>query len=169
MVIYGKTHYVSDDVTTERIIAPAYHETGDPALLAGHCLEAVDPALAEQVAEGDVLLAGVGFGIGDYADVAVLALQALGVAAVLCVSAAGSFVEVAEQYGLPVLTAPAAVAAITPGAVVRIDLERGTITDRVNGARFACTPASPALLAAVRRTALLGRMRRVVEEEGFEG
>jgi len=169
MVIYGTTHRVGDDVTTERIIAPAYHETGDPALLAGHCLEAVDPALAEQVAEGDVLLAGGGFGVGNDADVAVLALQALGIAAVICVSSTSSFVEVAEQYGLPVLTAPDAVAAITPGAVVRIDLERGTITDRVNSTRFTCTPASPALLVAVRRTALLGRMRRVVEEEGFEG
>ena len=169
MVIYGTTHRIGNDVTTERIIAPEYHDTGDPALLAGHCLEAVDPALAEQVAEGDVLLAGVGFGAGDDVDVAVLALQALGVAAVICISAATSFVAAAEQYGLPVLAAPAAVAALSPGTVVRIDLERGTITDRTSGARFACMPASPNLLAAVRRAALLGLMRRVVEEEGFDG
>ena len=98
-----------------------------------------------------------------------LALQAVGFAAIICVTADDGFVEAATIYGLPVLLCPAAVAAIMPGGVVRIDLARGQLTDRATGAVFQAPPVAPALVDAVRRAQLLTRMRRVVEEEGYDG
>jgi 3-isopropylmalate dehydratase small subunit len=98
----------------------------------------------------------------------VLALQALGFAAVICASADAEFAEAAAAYGLPVLVSSAATN-IATGAIVRIDLASGTITDRSNGSVYQTTPCPPELVAAVRRAQLLARMRRVVEEEGFEG
>jgi hypothetical protein len=80
-----------------------------------------------------------------------------------------TFVEAAESYGLPVLACPAAVGQIAPGGVVRLDLASGRITDRATGATFQAPPCPPALVASVRRAQLLTRMRRVVEEEGFDG
>jgi 3-isopropylmalate/(R)-2-methylmalate dehydratase small subunit len=99
----------------------------------------------------------------------VLALQAAGFVAIICATAAAEFVTVADAYGLPVLICPAAVAAIAPGGVVRLDLAGGRITDRTNGATYLVPPCAPALVDSVRRAQLLTRMRRVVEEEGFDG
>ena len=110
-----------------------------------------------------------GFGAGPEAEMAVLALQAVGFAAIICASAEAGFVAAAEAYGLPVLISPAAVAAITPGGVLRLDLAAGRITDRTTGAVYSVPPCAPTLVDMVRRAQLLSRMRRVVEEEGFEG
>jgi 3-isopropylmalate/(R)-2-methylmalate dehydratase small subunit len=166
MVFYGTTHSVGNNITTAQIIAPEHAD--DPSLLAAHCLEFVDSMLAERVAEGDVLLAGSHFGAGDAPDTAVLALQALGFSSVVAVSFAPGFVEAAEAYGLPALVAPDA-AALPAGHLLRLDLERGTITDRATGSVTSFTPCSPTMIAAVRRAQLLRRMRQVVEEEGFDG
>lgn len=166
MVLYGTTHRVGDDVTAAQIIAPDV-PSDDPAQLAAQCLAAIDPTLAEHVADGDVLLAGRAFGEGDAPETAVLALQALGFAAVICHTAAPPFVAIAQSYGLPVIEAPEAADALPPGAIARIDLERGNITDQATKARFRFPPCSPELSAAVRRARLLAQMRRVVEEEGF--
>src|SRR5262245_8773976 len=169
MVLYGTAHRVGDDITVEDVIAAEYRDAGDPAVLAAHCLAAVDPSLAERVRDGDVLLAGRDFGAGEECDPAVLALQAAGFAAVICRSCAPSFDETARIYGLPVLICPAAVGAITAGGVVRLDLANGRIEDRTSGAVYQAPPCAPELIAAVRRATLLARMRRVVEEEGFDG
>jgi len=67
-----------------------------------------------------------------------------------------------------VLESPAA-ATIAEGVIVRIDLARGWIEDRSTSATYATSPVSPELIEAVRRAQLLARMRRIVEEEGFDG
>ena len=168
MILYATTHRVGDAITTDDIIAPEWRASGDPATLAAHCLAGVDPAIAERAREGDALLAGRDFGAGAEPDVAALALQAVGLAAIVCSSADAGFVAAAADFGLPVLVCPAA-AAIAEGMVVRIDLARGRIEDRASGAIFDAPPCAPELIAAVRRAQLLARMRRVVEEEGFDG
>jgi 3-isopropylmalate/(R)-2-methylmalate dehydratase small subunit len=169
MILYATTHRVGDAITTDDIIAPEWRASNDPAALAAHCLAGVAPAVAEHAREGDVLLAGRDFGAGADPDVAALALQAAGFAAIACSSADPNFVSAAEEFGLPVLVCPTAVAALAEGVVVRIDLERGRIDDRASGASYAAPPCKPELIAAARRAQLLARMRRVVEEEGFDG
>jgi 3-isopropylmalate/(R)-2-methylmalate dehydratase small subunit len=168
MILYATTHRVGDAISTDEIIAPEWRDSGDPAALAAHCLAGVAPAVAERAREGDALLAGRDFGAGAEPDVAALALQAAGFAAIVCSSADPGFVSTAADFGLPVLVCPAA-AAIAEGVVVRIDLERGRIEDRASGAVYDAPPCAPELIAAARRAQLLARMRRVVEEEGFDG
>ena len=168
MVLYGTIPRVGDGITTGAILAPKHQHVADPAWLAAHCLAGVDPAIAEQARAGDVLLAGHDFGAGPQPEIAVLALQAAGFAAIVCASADAGFVAAAEAYGLPVLICPAA-AGITPGSVARLDLASGRITDRSTGENYQAPPCAPTLVDAVRRAQLLARMRRVVEEEGFDG
>jgi hypothetical protein len=50
-----------------------------------------------------------------------------------------------------------------------LDLAGGRITDRATGASYQVLPCAPTLVEKVRRAQLLNRMRRVVEEEGFDG
>ena len=169
MILYGTTHRVGDNITSAAIIAPERQADADPAWLAAHCLAGVDPVIAETAREGDVLLAGADLGAGPDQELAVLALQAVGLAAIVCASADPGFIAAAEAYGLPVLICPAAVSAIAPGSVARLDLAGGRITDRATGAVYLAPACAPALVDAVRRAQLLARMRRVVEEEGFDG
>jgi 3-isopropylmalate/(R)-2-methylmalate dehydratase small subunit len=169
MILYGTTYRVGDGITTAAIIAPEHRADPDPAWLAAHCLAGVDPAIAEAVREGDVLLTGNDFGDGPDAEIAVLALQAAGFAAIICATAASNFVVAAEAYGLPVIISPATIVAIAPGSIVRLDLAGGRITDRATGESYQLPPCAPALVEKVRRAQLLNRMRRVVEEEGFDG
>src|SRR5262245_22775654 len=100
MILYATTHRVGDAITTDDIIAPEWRASGDPAALAAHCLAGVDPAIAERTREGDVLLAGRDFGAGAEPDVAALALQAVGFAAIVCGSADAGFVAAAADFGL---------------------------------------------------------------------
>jgi 3-isopropylmalate/(R)-2-methylmalate dehydratase small subunit len=169
MVLYGTTHRVGDGITTDAIVAPEHRADADPAWLAAHCLAGVDPSIAERAGEGDVLLAGAGFGAGPEPEIAVLALQAAGFAAIVCASADAAFIASAEAYGLPVLICPSAVTGIMTGGVARLDLADGRIADRTTGQVYQAPPCAPALVDAVRRAQLLARMRRVVEEEGFDG
>jgi 3-isopropylmalate/(R)-2-methylmalate dehydratase small subunit len=169
MVLYGTTHRVGDGVTTDMILAPEHRDANDPAELAAQCLAPLDPAIAERVREGDVLLAGRDFGAGDNPDSAALALQAAGFVAIICVSAEPSFVETAHQYGLPVLFCSEAAESIAAGHVIRLDLERGSVQDQVTGIAYCAPPAPPDVAAAVRRAQLLMRMRRVVEDEEYDG
>src|SRR5689334_6683917 len=129
MVIYGTTHRVGDGITTDQIIAPDHHAADDPAVLAAECLATIDPSIAERAREGDILIAGRDFGMGDNPDLAVLAIQAVGFVSIICASAASDFEEAAHTYGLPVLVSPQAVAGIGAGRIVRLDLAHGLIED----------------------------------------
>ena len=169
MIFYGTTYRIGDDITTTQIIAPDYCTADDPAILAAECLAIIDPSIAEQVREGDILIAGQNVGIGGNPDLAVLALQAVGFGAIICASAAPDFEEAAHAYGLPILVCPAAVVAIVAGGIVRLDLARGMIEDRITGTSYQARPLPSTLLEIIRRAQLLTRMRRVVEEEGFDG
>lgn len=164
MVLYGHAVRIGDDITTDQIIAPEHREAGDPAVLAAECLAALDPALAERVREGDVLLAGIGLGAGAGQEEAALALLAAGFAAVLCISANPGFAAAAGALGLPVLECSQAT---TPadGALLRIDIASGRIEDRDTGTPLQAQPAPPAVIAAARQAQLLARTRQAIEEE----
>jgi 3-isopropylmalate/(R)-2-methylmalate dehydratase small subunit len=171
MVVRGYARRIEHDLTPQLVIAPDVAASGDPALVAAHCLAAIDAQLAEQIGDGDVLIvAGTIAALsctGEEIEAAVLALQAVGVAAIVCRAATDTLVQLAGSYGLPVIAQPEAALALMAGTVVRIDLERGTIEDPASSTRWQAAPCDPAAVAATRRAALLMRMRRVAEDEGF--
>lgn len=167
MILTGYTHRIATDAPCRAIIAAEYANSGDPALLAAHSLEALDPHFAERAREGDVLVVVGAVGAGEGAEPAVLALQAVGVAAVVCAAADDTFAELAATYGLAVLVCPPAAEQLAGGSLLRVDLASGTIEDRAHGRRWGSIDLPPALPAAARRAQLLARTRRVVDEEGF--
>lgn len=163
MVITGYARALRGDLSATQIIDPA--TAADPALLAAQCLAAVDPDFAERAREGDLLVLDGALGDDSHVEAAVIALQALGIAAVICRVAGPEFVAVAAGYGLPIIAAPAAAAALGEGVLLRLDLERGSLAGA--DAVWTTSPLSAAVLGAVRRAQMLVHMRRVVEEEGF--
>ncbi|MCS6880646.1 MAG: hypothetical protein RMK84_16435 [Oscillochloridaceae bacterium] len=165
MVITGYARRVSASLNPRQIIAPEVAAGGDPAEIAALCLAAVDAEFAGRAREGDVLVVDGDLFGGEGAEAAVLALQAVGVAALICREAAAEVVAAGEDYGLPILRLPAAAARLAEGALLRLDFERGRLDG--DGVVWPFTPLAPAALARARRAQMLARMRRVVEEEGL--
>jgi 3-isopropylmalate/(R)-2-methylmalate dehydratase small subunit len=165
MVLTGYVRRIDAHLSPAEVINPVAVDGGDPALLAAACLAEVDQEFALRVGEGDLLVInGALEGDGD-PELALEALQAVGIAAIVCRHAAVEIVAVADRYGLPIVCAPEAVPLLHEGTLFRLDLERGLVEGA--GARWEVVPLVKSMLDNVRRVQLLARMRRVVEEEGF--
>ena len=129
-----------DHVDTDVIIPARYLTTDDPATLAAHALEDLDPAFATAVSRGDVVFAGDNFGCGSSREHAPIALRAAGVHAVVASSFARIFFRNAINTGLPVLVSPEAVAATDDGDVVEVDTASGTIVNVTKNMSFTSEP-----------------------------
>lgn len=125
----GKAWLYGDNVDTDVIIPARYLTTSDPAELAAHAMEDLDPSFASSVRPGDVVVAGQNFGCGSSREHAPLALKGAGVAAVVASSFARIFFRNAINTGLSILTCPEAVAATKTGDEIEIDLGRGRIVN----------------------------------------
>lgn len=119
MRVTGAVHHLGDDVDTDAILPGRYLTLRDPAALAAHCLEALDPGFRARVRLGDIIFAGRNFGNGSSREHAVVALRALGIRAIVASSVARIFFRNAINLGLVVLVAPDA--ALAPGEPASIE------------------------------------------------
>ena len=101
MVITGHARRVEADLAPDAIVDAATAAQGDPALLAAACLAAVDPAFAERTREGDILVLAGALLDGPGLEAAVIALQAVGLAAAVCDDVDPVAAELGAVYGLP--------------------------------------------------------------------
>ena len=76
--IFGRAWVFGDRIDTD-LLAPGHAMRKPLEELSKHCLEAVRPEFAREVARGDLLVAGEGFGIGSSREQAAQALRFLGV------------------------------------------------------------------------------------------
>jgi len=126
--INGKVWKYGDDINTDVIFPGKYTYTiSDPAEMAQHALEDLDPDFAQQVKKGDVIVAGANFGCGSSREQAASCLVAAGVGAVIAKSFSRIFFRNAINWGLPALQCPQAVDALEDRQKVEVDLERGEI------------------------------------------
>ncbi|HEX4822871.1 MAG TPA: aconitase family protein [Candidatus Polarisedimenticolaceae bacterium] len=139
--------FLRDGVDTDAL-CPArfvYADATPPEQLASAVLEALDPSFAPSVRPGDILVAGARFGIGSSREQAVLALRALGIAAVVAASLAPAFRRNAWNNGLLAVEAPAFVEALVgrgtatiPGGKLVLDL--GAWVARLDDVQAAIVP-----------------------------
>ena len=128
------------DINTDLIIAGRYLNTTDPKLLAGHCMEDLDPHFAAGVKPGDIILADKNFGCGSSREHAPLALKAAGITCVVARSFARIFYRNAFNLGLPVIVCPEAYENSHTGDELEISLEKGIISNLTRGTRFSAEP-----------------------------
>jgi 3-isopropylmalate/(R)-2-methylmalate dehydratase small subunit len=147
-----------DQIDTD-VLAPGRYMKGTIDELAAHCLEAVRPEFASEVKPGDLVVGGVGFGIGSSREQAAQALKHLGVGAVIATGAARIFYRNAINLGLPVLVSADA-AKLTDGAMVRFDLAEGKIHDADGKLLAQCETLPDFLLEIVRDGGLIPNLKR---------
>jgi len=149
MKTQGKAHKYADNVDTDVIIPARHLNTSDPAELAAHCMEDIDPAFAKSVKRGDIIVAGRNFGCGSSREHAPLAIKASGVACVIAENFARIFYRNALNIALPILECPDAAKSINPGDDVTVDLETGEIEDLTTGRKFLAEPFPPFMMELI--------------------
>ncbi len=139
-MIKGKVHKFQSNVDTDVIIPARYLNTTDPMELARHCMEDIDEKFVENVQAGDIIVAEDNFGCGSSREHAPISIKASGVSCVIANTFARIFYRNSINTGLPILECPEAVAGISAGDEVEIDLESGKIRNLTSGKEFQAKP-----------------------------
>ncbi len=147
-----------DQIDTD-LLAPGRYMKGTIDELAAHCLEAVRPEFAAEVKPGDLVVGGIGFGIGSSREQAAQALKHLGVGAVIATGVARIFYRNAINLGLPVLILPDAIK-LPDGAMVMFDLVSGTVKDTQGNVLAQCETLPDFLLQIVRDGGLIPNLKK---------
>jgi len=142
-MISGKVYKYGDNVNTDEIIPARYLNTTDPAELGAHCMEDIDADFVKKVKAGDIIVAEENFGCGSSREHAPIAIKATGVSCVIAKSFARIFFRNSINIGLPILECPEAVAGISNGHQIEVDLDAGRIKDLTTGAEFHANPFPP--------------------------
>jgi 3-isopropylmalate/(R)-2-methylmalate dehydratase small subunit len=142
-VITGTVHKYGSNVDTDVIIPARYLNTTDPDELASHCMEDIDAEFVKSVKPGDIIVGEDNFGCGSSREHAPIAIKASGVSAVIANTFARIFYRNALNTGLPILECPEAVAGISNGDTVEIDIDSGAIKNVTTGKSFQAKPFPP--------------------------
>lgn len=158
-MLTGRVWKYGDGVDTDVIFPGKYTYTlREPAEIAAHALEDLDPEFTRSAAPGDLIVAGRNWGNGSSREQAVTCLKYRGVAAVVAKSFARIYYRNALNQGLLLITCPEAVEAAQAGDQLAIDLPGHQILLR--GRAYAFPPLSPSVLSIVEAGGLVPHLRR---------
>jgi len=157
----GKVWKFRDSIDTDVIIAGRYLRTFSLDDLASHVMEAEDPNFAEEVQDGDIIVAGWNFGCGSSREQAPVALKHAGISAIIAKSFARIFYRNAINIGLPVITADVTA---EKGDELCIDLENGVILNKTTGLEFKIQPFDSFMLEILSDGGLVKHYLKVKEE-----
>lgn len=129
--IQGRTWVFGDDINTD-LIQPSSVVMLPIAEQVPRVFEANRPGWAEQVQQGDIIIAGRNFGLGSSRPASKV-LAALGIAAVVAESINGLFYRNCVNFGLPALSCPGVLAAVNEREEVVVDLAAGTLENIETG------------------------------------
>jgi 3-isopropylmalate/(R)-2-methylmalate dehydratase small subunit len=161
----GRVWKYGDNVNTDVIFPGRYtYQLMEPAEMAKHSLEDLDPEFAKSVKPGDVIVAGKNFGCGSSREQAAACLRAAGVQAVVAKSFARIYFRNAINLGLAVLQCAEASDALRTGDEVEIDFAGGKI---ISGGRvFNFFPLPESVLGIIEAGGLIEYTKRKLASGG---
>ena len=132
----GRVFKFGDNVDTDVIIPARYLNAPDPAELAKHCMEDIDPEFINKVSKGDIIVAEKNFGCGSSREHAPISIKAAGVSCVIAETFARIFYRNAINIGLPIIECKEASEKISEGDDVEIDFDSGMIYNKTKGESY---------------------------------
>ena len=163
MIIQGKVWRYGDNVDTDVIIPARYLNSFEPAFLAAHCLVDLDPSFANNVQQGDIIVAGKNFGCGSSREHAPIAIKAAGVAVVIAHSFARIFFRNSINIGLPLLEIGDHVEHFANNHSLSVDTSSGFIRNLDNDFSCYAQPLPPFVL----NIASAGGLLNLIKEKGL--
>ncbi|HEX4358278.1 MAG TPA: 3-isopropylmalate dehydratase [Pseudonocardia sp.] len=154
----GRVWVVGDSVTTDAMY-PGFAMKLPPEEAAKHVFYELRPGWTEQVAAGDIVVAGRNFGLGSSRPVATL-FRHLGVRALIAEEFNSLFLRNAINFGLPALTVPGATDAFTDGDTAWLHLTEGWCENASTGVRLAAEPLPAFVLDILDAGGLLPKLAR---------
>lgn len=162
MIRRGRAFVFGDNIDTD-LLAPGPYMRESVAVLASHCLEAIDPDFAREVQPGDIVVGGDSFGIGSSREQAVQSLVHLGVGAIIAKSFARIFYRNALNLGLPALACPDLQAG--RGDELEVRPVEGLVINHTSGQQYACEKIPPELMDIVSVGGLMPWLQRKLAAE----
>ncbi|MEO1136684.1 MAG: 3-isopropylmalate dehydratase [Pseudomonadota bacterium] len=158
----GCAWVVGDNIDTD-VLAPGHLMKLAPHELATHCLEAIDPDFAQNVAAGDFLVAGRNFGLGSSREQAAVSLKLLGLKAVFAPSFARIFYRNAINLGLPVFIFESN-DAVSAGDCLDLNIRTGLLRNETRDQTHQLTPLPDNLFSIIEAGGLMEMLKRRLKE-----
>jgi len=165
----GKAWTFGENMNTDEIIPGRFNITIDPLELAKNVFCEVKPDYAKNVKAGDVIVGGQNFGCGSSREHAPIAIKGSGAKCVIAPSYARIFYRNSINIGLPILECPEAVAGITEGDEVDVDLAAGVITNLTTGEKFTAQALPDFILRISETGGIVNYLKNHNIEELMEG
>ena len=115
----------------------------------------IDPEFHSKVKPGDLIVAGINFGMGSSAEDAPRSLRDAGVAAVLAESISNIYLRTLINLGLPAIECPGISTLVEQGDDLEVDLESGKARNLTNEAARAFPPFSDHAIAILEKGGLI--------------
>ena len=151
----GKAWCFGDNVNTD-LIQPMHALFKPRAEQVRFVFEANRPGWVDEVAAGDLIVAGHNFGTGSSRPAARV-LKDLGIGGLVCESYNSLFFRNCVNFALPALVCPGIVEVVREGDVVEFDLESGRVEGEA-GLRVQGLAWAPELLAIERAGGLIEQL-----------
>jgi 3-isopropylmalate/(R)-2-methylmalate dehydratase small subunit len=157
----GRVWTFGDDINTDLVI-PSFAQYFTTAEMAPHCFSANRPGWVDQMAPGDVIVAGRNFGVGSGRAIGAVFKQ-LGVSGIVAESFNGLGLRNCLNEALPVLPCPGVTGAFVEGDVAEVDWTTGDVRNLTQHTSLHGNPI-PALLQDIVHS---GGVEAVLRAEGF--
>lgn len=141
--VVGRVWKFGDDINTDLVI-PGFAIFMAPDEQPRHCFSANRPGWVDEVAEGDVLLAGRNFGVGSGRPIGEVFVR-LGIKAVVAESFNGLGLRNCVNEGLPSLPCPGILDAFDEGDMAEVDAVTGVVRNLTSGVSLTGNPLPPAI------------------------
>lgn len=115
----------------------------------------IDPEFHTKVQPGDVIVAGINFGMGSSSEDAPRSLRDAGVAAILAESISNIYLRTLINLGLPAIECPGVSSLVEEGHELEVDLESGRVRNLTNGAARTFAPFSDHAIAILEKGGLI--------------
>lgn len=140
----GRAWVFGDNIDTDQIIPSRFLVSSDLDELSESTFRDLRPEFAENVEDGDFVVAGQNFGSGSSREHAPLSLLGTGVAGVVAQSFARIFFRNCINLGLPVMICFEA-NRISDGDEISMQLETGTVENHTSDETYNAEPLPPFL------------------------
>jgi len=126
----------------------------------------VDPDFRNQVRPGDIIVAGINFGMGSSSEHAPRSLKDAGIAAVVAESISNIYLRTLINLGMPAIECPGIAGFVEQGDELEVDLKAGKIKNVRSGEVKDFPPFSDHAIALLNKGGLIPYLRATASETG---